>query len=44
MGHTGGAEVLHGLTAVLGAAEEHRVSTGGRAQGELVEGDALTCW
>ena len=35
------AEVLHRLTGVLGATEEHGVAAGRRAHGELVEGDRL---
>lgn len=35
------AEVLEGLTGVLGSAEEEGVATGGGAEGELVEGDGL---
>lgn len=35
------AEVLEGLTGVLGAAEEQGVGTGGLLEGELVQGDGL---
>lgn len=35
------AKVLDGLAGVLRAAEEHRVRTGRRTHGELVEGEAL---
>lgn len=35
------AEVLDGLTGVLGATEEEGVGAGGGAEGELVEGQAL---
>lgn len=36
------AEVLDGLTGVLGATEDEGVATGGGAEGKLVEGDGLT--
>lgn len=35
------AEVLDGLTGVLGATEEEGVGTGGLLQSQLVEGDGL---
>lgn len=38
----GVAEVSDGLTGVLGTAKEHGVGALGLAEGELVEGDALT--
>ena len=36
------AEVLEGLTGVLGTTEDEGVGTSGSAEGELVEGDGLT--
>jgi hypothetical protein len=36
------AEVLDGLTGVLGTAEQQGVATGRSAQGELVQGEGLT--
>ena len=36
------AEVLHGLTSVLGSTEEESVGTGGGTESQLVEGQDLT--
>lgn len=36
------AEVLDGLTGVLGATEQEGVASGGGTESELVEGEALT--
>lgn len=36
------AEVLHGLTGVLGSTEDQSVGTSGGTEGQLVEGDGLT--
>jgi hypothetical protein len=36
------AEVLHGLTGVLGSTEEEGVGTGGSAESKLVQGQSLT--
>jgi hypothetical protein len=38
----GVTEVSDGLAGILGAAQEHGVGALGLAEGELVEGDALT--